>query len=89
MKADFEKGTKVCSRCKRELPISEFTKDKSRVDGLQNYCKGCNKKYYEDNKENIIAYQKLYYEDNKKNILVKKLSSVTIEKKHFIGDLNF
>lgn len=21
MKADFEKGTKVCSRCKKELPI--------------------------------------------------------------------
>ena len=80
MKADFEKGTKVCSRCKRELPISEFTKDKSRVDGLQNYCKGCNKKYYEDNKENIIAYQKLYYEDNKKNILVKRKQYSKTEK---------
>lgn len=80
MKADFEKGTKVCSKCKRELPISEFCKDKSRVDGLQNYCKGCNKKYYEDNKENIIAYQKLYYEDNKKDILVKRKQYSKTEK---------
>lgn len=29
MKADFEKGTKVCSKCKRELPISEFGKNKA------------------------------------------------------------
>lgn len=41
MKADFEKGTKVCSRCKRELPISEFSKDKTRKDGVYCYCKKC------------------------------------------------
>lgn len=44
MKADFEKGTKVCSRCRRELPISEFCKDKSRKDGLYCYCKKCTSK---------------------------------------------
>lgn len=41
MKADFEKGTKICSRCKRELPISEFCKDKTRKDGVYCYCKKC------------------------------------------------
>lgn len=49
MKADFEKGTKVCSKCKRELPISEFWKDRSGNDGLQYSCKKCvgicNKEY--------------------------------------------
>lgn len=29
MKADFEKGTKVCSRCKKELPIEMFSKNKN------------------------------------------------------------
>lgn len=50
MKADFEKGTKVCSRCGRELPIGEFNKDKNKNDGLRYYCKKCvaeyNKEYY-------------------------------------------
>lgn len=41
MKADFEKGTKVCSRCKKELPISEFYKNKSKKDLLSSFCKKC------------------------------------------------
>lgn len=43
MKADFEKGTKVCSKCKRELPIEMFYKDKSTSDGLLSTCKICNR----------------------------------------------
>ena len=45
MKADFEKGTKVCSKCKKELPINEFGKDKKNKDGLNNQCKNCKNKY--------------------------------------------
>ena len=45
MMADFEKGTKVCSKCKRELPISEFYKNKSRKDGLNAQCKNCMNEY--------------------------------------------
>lgn len=45
MKADFEKGTKVCSRCKRELPISEFRKNKGANDGLNHYCRKCEIEY--------------------------------------------
>lgn len=41
MKADFEKGTKVCSKCKRELPIEMFGKDLSRIDRLNCNCKKC------------------------------------------------
>lgn len=45
MKADFEKETKVCSKCKRELPIREFYKCKTFSDGLHNRCKKCQKEY--------------------------------------------
>ena len=41
MRADFEKGTKVCSKCKRELPIEMFGKDKTQKDGLYCSCKEC------------------------------------------------
>ena len=33
--------TKKCTKCRRELPLSEFTKHKSRRDGLQCWCKSC------------------------------------------------
>lgn len=33
--------TKVCSRCGRELPTSEFYAQKNTKDGLQAYCKKC------------------------------------------------
>ena len=53
MKADFEKGTKICSRCKKELPIEDFGKTKSTNDGLQAYCKQCEKQYRNENKDRI------------------------------------
>ena len=39
-----ESKTKVCSKCGRELPLSEFYKKSTSKDGLQSYCKECSKK---------------------------------------------
>lgn len=39
--ANFEKGTKVCSKCQKELPISQFGPRKSTTDGLQCWCPRC------------------------------------------------
>lgn len=33
--------TKRCSKCRRELPRSEFYKSKARPDGIQTVCKDC------------------------------------------------
>lgn len=33
--------TKVCSKCGREWPLSEFYKKSTSKDGLQSYCKEC------------------------------------------------
>ena len=45
---------KYCPRCKEDKPESEFSKNKSRGDGLQSTCKVClrkhNKKWYANNK---------------------------------------
>jgi len=35
--------TKVCTKCGRELPLSEFHKTKTTKDGLKIYCKICRK----------------------------------------------
>lgn len=47
MKADFEKGIKICARCRKELPLDMFSKNKSANDGLQNWCKVCRNKFQE------------------------------------------
>lgn len=33
--------TKRCSRCKQELPVSEFGKDKQKSSGLASHCRNC------------------------------------------------
>lgn len=38
--------TKVCAKCKRELPTTEFHRNKVTKDGLQHHCKECNKEYH-------------------------------------------
>lgn len=34
-------SSKVCTKCKQELPIILYSKDKTRTDGLSPYCKSC------------------------------------------------
>jgi hypothetical protein len=64
--------TKICSKCGRELPLSEFNKDRTRKDGLQTYCKDCrkqymkqyNKEYYVEHRDERIEYIKQWKVDN-------------------------
>ena len=61
--------TKRCSKCGRILPITEFHKDKSRKDGLQCWCKDCQKamkkEWYQSNKDAILKKQAAYNQANK------------------------
>lgn len=45
-----EMKTKVCAKCKRELPVTEFHRNKATKDGLQSHCKEC-AKHYDANKK--------------------------------------
>lgn len=40
---------KECAKCKETISLDNFTKDKSRKDGLHPYCKSCRKKQMQDN----------------------------------------
>ena len=53
--------TKKCSKCNRILPISEFSKNKTTKDGLQNWCKECKNKYNQTYEQTNKEYYNQYY----------------------------
>ena len=52
------RGLKVCSKCGRVLPVEQFSKNKTRKDGLDTKCKECKAQYMQQ-------YDKKLYEDIK------------------------
>lgn len=66
---------KICSTCKQEKSVSEFTKDKSKKDLLKinciNCCKEYFKKYHNKNKEKEKERAKKY---NKEKRIIDKVS---------------
>jgi hypothetical protein len=55
---------KTCTKCGQRKPVTEFTKDKQKADGLRPSCKACKHewsvKYYEATKERQSAYAKAW-----------------------------
>lgn len=49
--------SKTCPKCQVEQPLFGFGKDAKRKDGLQPYCKLCNRAYRQENKARIDAYR--------------------------------
>jgi DNA-directed RNA polymerase subunit RPC12/RpoP len=45
--------TKKCSRCGRELPVTEFGKNRSAKDGLQVFCKECFRQYARNKRSDV------------------------------------
>lgn len=66
---------KICSKCNISKPLTEFNKNKSKVDGYHVWCKKCisdnNKKLYNNNSEYKKNQMNLYYDKNKNTILPK------------------
>lgn len=56
--------TKICTKCKRELPYNMFCKCKTHKDGYDYYCKECKKEQYINNREKRLKYQKEYKEQD-------------------------
>lgn len=57
--------TKQCARCKLDTELSNFSKDKSKKDGLGSYCEKCRvekkAEYYRKNKERLREYSRDYH----------------------------
>ena len=69
--------TKYCADCERTLPVTEFTSDKRKRDGLCCYCRKCmgarNKRYKSKSPEKIKEINKAYREANKIQLLIYSL----------------
>ena len=57
---------KKCSKCKIKKNVDEFCKDKSKKDGLNRYCKDCNKEWKINNIEYVTEYYKEWSINNPK-----------------------
>ena len=56
---------KVCKKCGKEKPLSQFRKFKQMKDGNRNECKSCEKEYKKEYRENNKEIEKKYREKNK------------------------
>lgn len=95
-------GVKVCYRCRKEKAFSEFCKDKSRVDGLNPYCKECEKEkrerlrdegyfkeYSEKNRERLNAQaRECYHKDPEKFRERRRAYGATEQGKKVIAEYN-
>ena len=59
---------KTCTKCKTSKPVNEFTKDKSKKDGLYSQCKPCHKEYYKLNLNKVTSRVAAYTNLNKEHI---------------------
>ena len=65
--------TKVCSKCGRELPKSEFYRNSNTKDGLQSCCRACS------NKQSTESHRR---KANKVKEQLKKLDAMEAKQKH-------
>jgi len=59
---------KTCTKCGETKPATEFSRDKSARDGLQNKCKACNAAYREANRTRSNEYFRAHYAANKERV---------------------
>ena len=58
----MEEKTKVCKKCGRELPLSEFPKNRHSKDGYLNTCKTCRTSYEKSYRHTVLEKARLYDE---------------------------
>jgi hypothetical protein len=63
-----QEPTKICTKCKEEKLRAEFSKNKSKMEGISGECKACHKRYCQEHKEELSVQQKAYVEAHKEEI---------------------
>lgn len=78
----MEELTYICSKCKTEKPISEFAKANDRTRGHKSSCRECDKLYYKNNADRLLATKKIYRDKNKDKINQHRLDNIEKDKKN-------
>jgi len=73
--------SKTCTKCKKDKPLEEYHKDKTKNDGRACRCNSCYKKYYERNKKRINIRVKKYAKKHKRERKVYQREYVKEHKK--------
>lgn len=60
-------GKKMCSKCKENLPLNMFHRNKNSSTGLTYQCKNCSSKHYMENSEEIKEKVKKYQNEQKES----------------------
>jgi 5-methylcytosine-specific restriction endonuclease McrA len=63
---------KTCPKCKQSKDKKFFAKSRNKYDGLQSYCKACQKAIRSQNLERDRLYQISYKAENREVLLAKK-----------------
>lgn len=78
--------TKICSKCKIEKELSEFSNDSTKSDGKYPSCKKCKEKndksYREAHKENLKEYRKKYKEEHKEDLKISRKNNYHLKKEY-------
>ena len=73
------KKYKFCNSCKKDISISDFSKNSCHRDGTGSYCKKCTAKrssiYYENNVEKVKKYRQENSEKIKEKAKIKRLKN--------------
>ena len=73
------RGLKRCSRCKQLLPKDAFTRQRSKPDGLQAFCRSCqaayNREYRAKNLDRTAACRRKYLEEYPEKVRASSIAS--------------
>jgi hypothetical protein len=56
---------KRCTKCGKEKPRAEFSRDRSRKDGRYPQCKACVMRWHRENAEHLAEYNRRWREANR------------------------
>jgi len=69
---------KICTKCGEEKSFDDFHRDKNYKNNRTCWCKECtreqHREHYKQNRDRVIAEQKIYYSNNKEKILKRNRS---------------